>query len=203
LLIVISAHVALLAAVMSAKMDLPSRIEHEPPLIDIRVPPPPERRDTQLPRGPIEHPARRSVAGPNTVIRTPPLAPAASDLELGGQQGVSAGASASLALPQPLPSATTAPVHHDARLLTPASDLKPPYPASKLASEEEATLRLRLTIDEGGRVIAVDPIGRADSTFLEAARRYILAHWRFDPATEDGRAVPATTIITLRFQLDG
>jgi protein TonB len=89
------------------------------------------------------------------------------------------------------------------QLATSASELKPPYPASKLITEEEATLRLKLMIDERGRVIAVDPVGNADRTFLEAARRYLIAHWRYKPATEDGRAVGSSMVITLRFQLDG
>ena len=36
-----------------------------------------------------------------------------------------------------------------------------------------------------------------------AARRHLIAHWRYKPASEDGRAVASSTVITLRFQLDG
>jgi protein TonB len=90
-----------------------------------------------------------------------------------------------------------------ARLLTSGADLKPPYPESKLLNEEEAALQLRLTIDDHGRVVAVDPIGRADPVFLGAARRHLLAHWRYKPAMQDGRAVATSIVITLRFQLDG
>jgi len=79
----------------------------------------------------------------------------------------------------------------------------PPYPSSKLITEEEASLTLRLTIDERGRVIAVEPVGRADPVFLAAARRHLLARWRYKPASEDGRAIASTAVITLRFQLDG
>ena len=64
-------------------------------------------------------------------------------------------------------------------------------------------LRPNLTIDERGRVVAVEPIGRADRVFLDAARRHLLAHWRYKPASEGGRAVGATIAVTLRFQLDG
>jgi periplasmic protein TonB len=38
---------------------------------------------------------------------------------------------------------------------------------------------------------------------LDAARRYIIDHWRYRPATEDGRAVTSTVTITLDFQLEG
>ena len=74
-----------------------------------------------------------------------------------------------------------------ARLLTPQSELKPPYPESKLLTGEEATLTLRLSINEQGRVVGVDPLGTADRAFLEAARRYLIAHWRYKPATRDGQ----------------
>jgi len=72
-----------------------------------------------------------------------------------------------------------------------------------LLVDEEAVLKLSLTIDERGRVVSVEPVGRADPAFLAAARRHLLAHWRYKPASEDGRAVSSTTVITLRFQLDG
>ena len=91
----------------------------------------------------------------------------------------------------------------DARLITPAWDLKPPYPVSKIASEEEAVLRLRITIDERGRVIAVEPLDRVDPAFLASARRHLLFHWRYKPAIEGGRPVTSSTVVRLRFQLDG
>jgi len=99
--------------------------------------------------------------------------------------------------PTPMPAATRA------QLLTPPSELRPPYPPSKLVTEEEALLKLRLSIDANGRVTAVEPVGPADRVFLDAARRYLMAHWRYRPATENGRAVATSTVMTLKFQLDG
>jgi protein TonB len=87
--------------------------------------------------------------------------------------------------------------------VTPASDVKPPYPPSKLRDGEEAALRLKLTIDERGRVTGVEAVGPADPVFLAAARRHLIAHWRYRPATEDGRAVATSTLVTLRFELAG
>ena len=96
---------------------------------------------------------------------------------------------------------TADPVKVAARFITPAAQLRPPYPLSKLRIEEEASLRLRLTIDPRGRVAAVDPVGSADPDFLAAARRHILKAWRYTPATEDGAAVGSTVVITLKFEL--
>ena len=78
------------------------------------------------------------------------------------------------------------PVRIGPRLATNENALKPPYPLDMRRAEQEATLRLKLTIDPRGRVIAVDPVGPANPTFLEAARRHILKAWRYKPATEDG-----------------
>ena len=104
--------------------------------------------------------------------------------------------------PDPLPHPTVV-ARSDAQLLTPAWDLKPPYPISKIASEEEAVLRLRLTIDERGRVVAVEPLDRVDRAFLDSARRHLLSHWRYRPAMENGHAVGTTIVVRLRFTLDG
>ena len=69
-------------------------------------------------------------------------------------------------------------------------------------TEEEAVLRLRLSIDPRGRVTAVEPVGAADPAFLASARSHLLRYWRYRPATEDGRAVASSLVITLRFELE-
>jgi protein TonB len=202
MLFIVGAHVAVAAAVMSAKMDLP-RIIREPPLIIDTIEPPPappppatqQRRTTQTP----QQNSRDTVDHPPPQVRTDQ---GSRNLDTGG---VDTG------IKQPpieLPPIENPPAKQirptsGAQLLTPPSELKPPYPPSKLLNEEEAALQLRLTIDEHGRVIAVDAVGRADPVFLAAARRHLLAHWRYKPAVEDGRAVASSMVITLRFELDG
>lgn len=200
LLLVISAHVALLALVMSAKMDFPRGITRSPPLINIRVPitPPVDTR-------PKPRPAKDQwIDHPTVPLPIPkPLPQSFADNEKTTADPGSIGVGGITIEPQVPQLPTTILVHNDARLLTPASELKPPYPVAKLASEEEATLRLRLTIDERGRVTAVDPVGYADREFLDSARRYIISHWRYEPASDGGQALSSTITVTLRFQLDG
>lgn len=119
-------------------------------------------------------------------------------------------------LPQPIPQPgpvigsgpTRTPVSLDPpivrtgpRFVTDGDAIRPPYPLAKREAGDEATLRLRLSIDERGRVVAVDPVGRADPAFLEAARRHILRVWRYQPAMEGAEAVASTTTITLKFEL--
>jgi protein TonB len=200
MLLVISAHVALVAVVMSAKMEMTSTHPFGRTTIDlIPIPKPPPPTDPIKVKDPLPQPNSGGIDHPATKMPAEPR----GDLEVNtGGATVDPGpigGGGTVEFPR-FPIA--APVHHDARLLTPASELKPPYPASKILGEEQAVLTLRLTIDDRGRVIAVEPIGPADRAFLDAARRHLMAHWRYQPATEDGRAMASSTIVKLRFELD-
>jgi len=200
MLFIIAGHVPLIAAVMSARMDLPRRILHPPIIVDtIPNPPPPD--PVPVPRDPTQANTGPTIAHPNPAQ---PLPNPTFPIDLGPttpNPGPTAGNDVRLPPnPQPIPLAN--PVRLGPQLLTPASELKPPYPPSKLLTEEEAVLKLRLAIDENGRVTAVEPVGRVDPVFLSAARRHLIGHWRYRPASVDGRAVPSSTVVTLRFQLD-
>lgn len=200
LLFVICAHIVLVAAVMSAKMGLPSRI-FEPPTTIVSVPLP------KPPPAPVPPTSTKRQAVPSTQPdRQPQVAPTVVKPEVSASTGNSEGpaliggdGAGTMALPLPQP----VPVSTPAQPLTAPADLRPPYPESKLVAGEEAALTLRLTVDEHGRVIAVDPIGRADPVFLAAARKHLIARWRYKPAMEDGRPVSTFVVITLRFKLDG
>jgi protein TonB len=201
MLAIIAGHVAVVALVMSAKMDLPQIIKGHPTEI-FWVPkpkiPPPNPRSTDQPH---QRTQDRTVDQVDQRVDVLPLTGAT--FEQGPPKGVdpgvlTGGTNVITELPR-----THVPVTLEALLMTPASMLKPPYPESKILTGEEATLKLRLTIDESGRVIAVDPVGRADPVFLAAARKHLIANWRYRPASEDGRAVRTSMVITLRFRLDG
>ena len=200
MLVIIGAHVALVAVVMSAKMDLPAAISRTPTIVEfILEPVPPEPRVTPRPQ---QEPRQSVLDNPDPQIdlRAPlpiPIEPMPPLPDPGASVGPSPNPGPAIQ-PTPLPkSEGTA-----ARLLTGAEDLRPPYPEAKRLSGEEALLTLRLTIDERGRVVAVDPVGPADRAFLDAARRHLLARWRYKPATEGGRAIASTLTIKLRFQLE-
>jgi protein TonB len=198
MLAIIAAHVAVVAVVMSAKMELPPKINNAPIVVDwIKTPQPPPPNEPQ-------HTSSRPQAGLTPSNRPAPVPPLAQPTPLPDPTTLDPGPSPTNPTPihDPVPLPPPSGITAGAQLATPPSELKPPYPGIKLASEEEAVLKLRLTIDPNGRVVAVDPVGRADRVFLEAARRHLLAHWRYKPAMEDGHAVTSTTVITLRFQLD-
>ena len=198
MLLIVGAHAVALAMLMTAKMDLPI-IDYVPTaIIDIKDPPPPE--PTPPPPQPQPNPQPRDTF----VDRAPPVVPIEP-----------VGPTFDPLPPTPIPPGPTPgtgrvvtepPVHTPvlvaARFNTPDWALKPPYPPSMQAREIEATLKLRLHIDDKGRVVAVEPVGRADPAFLEAARKHLIAKWRYTPATQDGRPVHSSTVITLRFELE-
>jgi protein TonB len=200
MLLIIAGHVALIAAVMSARMDLPQRILHPPTPVDL-IP---------LPKPPPEQPRPRTQpnSSPSAIERVPVIVPVPRPDNDRIEPVVPPFPGAGTIGPnppqpriEPLPAPD--PVRVGPRFVTPPDAVRPPYPASKLQSEEEAVLKLKLSIDERGRVVAVEPVGRTDPAFLAAARKHLIAHWRYKPATVDGRAIASSTLVTLRFELEG
>lgn len=202
MLFILAVHIAAIAALMSAKMDV-RRITREPPTIRVALDPvKPKPIDTKSSK-PTPQTTKNWVSHPVPQVDTHPAKPIPFDL---GGTTTDPGSVGPTTIPEPLPPLPIPqpplPVRLDPQLLTPATQLRPPYPASKLASEEEADLHLRLSIGVDGHVTAVEPIGRADPVFLDAARRYLIAHWRYRPASVDGRAIATVMTITLSFRLD-
>ena len=202
LTLIVVGHVALIAAVLSAKPEL---IGSDPfiPIdtfnVPVDPPPPPPPDPTVRPQP--SHPATQHwfIETERPIIdmdRHEPieLATGPSFEDIG--KVIGSGPMTIIDPPKHVP------IKIAAISRTPDSAVKPPYPNDKLRLEEEATLRLRLTIDTRGRVTAVEPVGAADPSFLGAARRHILRAWRYKPATEDGVAVPSTAVINLSFRLE-
>jgi periplasmic protein TonB len=202
LALILIGHAVVIGAVMTAKMGVihvdtfdPTKIINIP----IEPPPPPEHPRPQVEPRPqpqdsfIPVPPKKIDLGPTIPILPfdqGPTKPAIVPV-IGAGVGVI-----------PLDPPKHVPVRIAAVFRTPDSALRPPYPPSKLRLQEEATLRLRLSIDARGRVTEVEPVGAADPEFLAAARRHIIRSWRYKPATEDGAAVPWSTVITLSFRLE-
>lgn len=208
MLVILAAHIAAIAVLMSAKMDLPGKIErtitdtYNIPLPPEPLPPPPPAPEPQ------PQPSRSTIDLVRPLVPTPTPTPLPFDDRPAPnpQPGPVVGPTIDpVPQPQPIPIPRPAadPVRVGPRFATPQADLRPPYPESKIAREEEASLKLRLSIDARGRVTAVEPVGRADPAFLSAARRHLIAKWRYKPATVDGQPVASSTVITLRFELDG
>ena len=200
LALILAGHAVLIGATLTMKLDVvpidtlvPTKILNIP----VDPPPPPQEVAKTEPKKPIPQPT--FIDDPQKIVDMNQ----ATSIQLDNATAIQdigivigSGPTAIADLPK------AEPVRLAARFATPSNAIKPPYPLDKRRAEEEATLRLRLSIDARGRVIAVEPIGPADASFLEAARRHILRAWRYKPATEDGQAVSSSTVINLSFRLE-
>jgi periplasmic protein TonB len=201
LALILLGHAAVISAVLMTKPELVGLPPYEPTvLIDIPAPPPPPSpvtTDKPEPRDPVTQPTFIDQERP--IVDMDPTTSIAFDTGSSLRDietVIGSGPTTIIDLPGAVP------VRIGPRLATNENALKPPYPLDMRRAEQEATLRLKLTIDPRGRVIAVDSVGPANPSFLEAARRHILKAWRYKPATEDGLAVPSTTVISLSFRLE-
>lgn len=197
LILIVAAHALAIAAVMSAKMELTSFDPVRTEVNLIPLPPEPARslpQPREKPREPVVRTVPRQVPLPQPVPPVLETEPDSAPLpEIGQILGAGRGAD---------PVRNVIQERAGPRFATPEALIKPPYPQQKLRLEEEAVLQLRLAIDARGRVTAVEPVGGADPVFVAAARRHLIAQWRYRPATEDGRPVASSTVVTLRFQLN-
>ncbi len=203
MLLVAAGHALALALVLTARSEYVARTAPSPTqvvFVDPLEPPPPPRPEPN----PTPHlrPLQSTLDRPHPVVVTPPVA---SDPVAEGPAVTSVDPLIGNAV-VPILSLPTVPtpavVRKAARFITPADQVRPPYPVSKQRLEQAASLRLSLVIDADGRVSAVNPVGSADAVFLDAARRHILRHWRYQPATAGGSAVASTIVVTLRFELE-
>jgi len=196
LTLIVAGHAALILAVVNSRMDVPERSREQPTWVEsIERPkdPPPQTPEPRLP------PSTRQS---ETIVPLPPLVPVphlgSSDPyvpptiptpEIGP-------------LPLPIPDPPAPVLRVGPKLAVAEHLLRPPYPEAKRRLEQEAVLRLRLSIDERGWVRSVEPVRAADPMFLASARNHLIRHWHYTPATEGGRPVASTIVITLRFKLD-
>ena len=202
LALILAGHAILLGAVLTTKMSVaPPAVNPVTTIINIAVDPPPDPQPVRQP----PQPRPQSPAAPQRpFIDTPPaivdMGNSSSTLIVPGPASVDLGPLLGPAIVPDPP--RQQPARSPAVSLTPEQGLRPPYPNDKLREGEEATLRLRLTIDARGRVTAVSPVGNADPSFLAAARRHIMRAWRYRPATEDGMAVGSNIMVSLSFRLE-
>ncbi len=201
LTLILSGHAVLLAAVMTAKLELVPIDRIDPTtIIDVPIDPPPP---TTKPR--VEPEAKRPTTQDSFIEQERPIVDMDATNPVSFDPGPTIddivsviGSDISITQVDP----PKAPVRLGPRFATADNAIRPPYPLEKRRLAEEATLKLKLSIDTRGRVVAVEPVGAADPEFLSAARRHILKSWRYKPATEDGVAVPSSTVITLSFRLE-
>ena len=201
LLLIVGVHAVAVGVLMTTRMEVirdkfeGTEVTFVPaPIPEPQDPPPPQPQQPSTEQPPISQ-----VDTPDIIVPIEPTGPVFTNPPIDDVPlGPIAGGGTVYVEPPPM----HPPVRVAARFNTPEWALKPPYPAEKRAAEEEATLRLKLSIDDQGRVIAVEPVGAVDPVFLSAARKHLIARWRYRPATEDGKPVHSSTVVTLRFELE-
>jgi len=78
----------------------------------------------------------------------------------------------------------------------------PAYPALDRRLGHEGAVRLKLDIDAQGRVSGAAVEQSSGFEGLDAAAvQWVIDHWRYKPATMDGKAVPATSEVMVTFHL--
>jgi protein TonB len=78
----------------------------------------------------------------------------------------------------------------------------PAYPRDALREGITGTVLLQVLVDVDGRPLQVEIQRSSGDRRLDvAARRQVLANWRFRPAMQDGRAIRAIGLVPIAFNL--
>lgn len=202
LVVVIVLHAVVLGALAMSKMDVPVMKVFDPLKIkDVPVdpaPPPvekqvePEKKPAETPRVTYTPPrVKTPVTSNQPVPAIPTVDPPVFDKVDAGEPAV---------VPQPKILPPPTPVRVEAQIDA-RSQLQPPYPASEERAEVEGSVTVRLVIGADGRVKSVEKVRSASDSFFRSTERHALKHWRFKPATLDGRPVESTKTMTVHFRL--
>lgn len=98
--------------------------------------------------------------------------------------------------------ATVAPVADSEATIAYETATPPAYPIQALRAGVQGTVLLKVLVDAGGKPVQVAIQRSSGSRSLDdAARRHVLAAWRFHPAMRDGRAFEAWALVPVQFNL--
>lgn len=177
---------------------LSERITHVlPNIIDVRILDTVEPQAVELPPPPMPDLEQAKVDFvPPPEIRI--AAPATSQTITVEQKTVETPRSV---VPSIAPAKSAAAAPTPARSIA-ATHTTPPYPPLSRRLGEEGTVQLRLAIGTDGRVQnAVIETSSGSQRLDEAARDWVTYHWRYHPATRDGKPVASQTLVKVVFNL--
>jgi periplasmic protein TonB len=159
----------------------------QPPL----PPPPPKRVEVTRPR---VVPTTPAVVQQKIEVQPMPIVePLNGDLPVDSAQAAKADLGIGHAIAEPLVGA-----HLEYEIASP-----PPYPVDAIRNSLTGTVMLRVLVDVDGKPIDVWIERSSGHRVLDAAaRKHVLAKWRFRPAMQDGRTVQAMGLIPVDFHLD-
>ena len=104
----------------------------------------------------------------------------------------------------PTTGTNTAPAATDSNATIAYETATPPaYPVQALRAGVQGTVPLKVLVDLSGKPVQVMIERSSGSRALDdAARKHVLAAWRFHPAMRDGHAIEAWAVVPVRFNLD-
>jgi protein TonB len=198
---------------------LPPVVEPPPPA-PVPIAPPPRKRASIKPRPkPIEAPREIESPAPEPV-RPAGLSldsehvvhegngPAAPAIENGGNMFADPNdgeppAQKTPVHPSPPPPAPAREVPDTAAVrLTSDREAAPPYPMAAQRAEIEGQVTLNVYVGPDGRVDKVKVMRGLGYGCDEISMRWVKEHWRFKPATHQGRAIGAWISVPVSFVLD-
>lgn len=162
----------------------------EDPPVD--PPPPPPHTQPQHPLENIDHVVPQTdmnIPGPTVDTSHDNVVIASNDTGTG-----------TVDIPQLPPDSPAIPVRRAAQI-DPSSRLQPPYPPSEYRLQRDGRVQVQVTIGPDGRVTDVARISATSDAFWLVTREQALRHWRFRPATVDGRPVQETRTMSLVFRI--
>jgi protein TonB len=146
----------------------------------------PQAQEAALPPPPPPAPPAPAAARPREVW-SPPGRPAPE-----GEAAPSSGsgpATAIGAIVPPRPAVTGNP--------------SPEYPLASRRRGEQGRVILLVQVDPAGRVLDLAVVTSSGFPALDREAERTVRRWRFQPATQEGRAVPSTVPVNITFRLEG
>jgi periplasmic protein TonB len=83
-----------------------------------------------------------------------------------------------------------------------ASNRKPSYPALSKRYEEQGTVVLRVLVKADGTAGQVEIKSSSGYPLLDESAKSTVRHWRFHPATSDGKPIADWFLIPIPFKLE-
>ena len=146
-----------------------------PPAPDMSVPTVPQ---IPVPKITIAHPAPTPQAITAIAVEKPVVAPSAP-------------------VAKPVPAVAPTPARGIARTHT-----TPPYPPLAIRLSQQGTVRLHIVLDNSGAIRGVDVLKTSGSEVLDqAAVAWVSKHWRYEPATREGKPIASSVLADVKFDL--
>ena len=198
--LVILLHAALISAVIMIRSPAFERLTHPPTVVtlipDETVPPP----DPARPQPDQPQPRQEVFEHVPPLVDTHPIGPTVDSHPDNVVIASNTADSGAGIIPQLPPEPPAIPVRRAAQI-DPSSHLQPPYPPSEYRLQRDGRVQVQVTIGPDGRVIDVARISATSDAFWLVTREQALRHWRFRPATVDGRPVQDTRVMSLVFRI--